>query len=101
MAVDSLKMESPDIENILDEVKEDEKLNIAEAKLTYTYSNRGEYKEIGMVWETYKPRLLKVSLDGIFECYEKKKCRIKIHLLKEPWNDLKTVVSEGKNKKKK
>eukprot|EP01083_Nonionella_stella_P231031 816167_1 len=54
--IEALKMESPEIENILDDIQADEKLNIAEEKLTYTYSNEGEYKEIGMVWDTYKPR---------------------------------------------
>eukprot|EP01083_Nonionella_stella_P063543 165092_1 len=100
MAVDLQKIESHEIDNILDEIDANEE-KFAEQNLPlYTYKNEGEYKGLGR-WDKYKPRVFKLRTDGIFECYEKKKCRIKIHLLKEPWNDLKTVVSEGKNKKKK
>eukprot|EP01083_Nonionella_stella_P265300 898829_1 len=71
---------------------------IAQEFVPYIYENGGEYKGTGR-WDKFKKRSLKVRADGIFECYEKKKCKIKIHLLKEPWGDLKQVSDQGKGKK--
>eukprot|EP01083_Nonionella_stella_P063542 165090_1 len=96
MAVDLQKIESHEIDNILDEIDANEE-KFAEQNLPlYTYKNEGEYKGLGR-WDKYKPRVFKLRTDGIFECYENTKCIININLLKESWSDLKEVAGEGKN----
>eukprot|EP00483_Globobulimina_turgida_P008228 UN08244 len=99
---DDLKnIDSDLIDDLLDEIHEDEKKN-AQQNVSYTYMKAGEYKGTGY-FDKYKPHILKVRADGIFECYDKnnKKCKFSIHLLKEPWSDLKEVVCKGnKNSQK-
>eukprot|EP01084_Bolivina_argentea_P291618 501203_1 len=61
--------------------------------MSYVYEKEGEYKGFGKR-DKYKPRIFKITAEGVFECYEKKKCRISINLLKETWTDLTEVSGQ-------